>query len=235
MTGSSRPARAAPDDATGAGDARRAAAVADAGSASGAATLVAVTVLNLVVNDDSDGLARHRVDAPGPASSPPATHDAATPSTIHLEPDGLDVVDFGEPPDDVVAVLSERFGKPDEDMTQPCQNKANARSRWVRWADLSVILSTTGFVGYIEGVHFPPGRRALDLSTAKGLSPGDTADRLHQLYGPVPIRQEAPQPGRIANKLFTISDSKTSGKLSGVLEEQGSKTIVSTIFAGQLC
>jgi hypothetical protein len=203
--------------------------------ASGAATLAAIALLNHVVSDDSDGLARLRIDAAGPASSQPATPDAATPGTIQLEPDGLDLIDFGQPTDEVVAVLSERFGRPDEDRTQPCQDRANARSRSVRWADLSVILSPRAFVGYIEGVHFPPGRRALDLPTAKGLSPGDTADRLQQLYGPVPIRQEAPQPGRTVTKLFTISDGRTSGTLSGVLEKQGSRTVVSAIFAGQLC
>ena len=95
--------------------------------------------------------------------------------------------------------------------------------------------STEAFVGYIEGVHFPPGSAALDFSTAKGLSPGDSVGRLHQLYGPVPIRQDAPRPGQIATKLFTISGDRTSDKLSGVLEAQGNKTVVTAIFAGELC
>ena len=98
-----------------------------------------------------------------------------------------------------------------------------------------MIFSTEAFVGYIEGIHFPPGSPALDFSTAKGLSPGDTVDRLHQLYGPVPIRQDTPSPGQIATKLFTISDDRTSDKLSGVLEDQGDKTVVTAIFAGELC
>jgi hypothetical protein len=203
---------------------------------SAAATLVAVTVLNLVLGDDSDGLDRHRTDAPVAASSPATTGpDPAISSPVHLQPDGLDVVDFGQPPDDVTALLSRRLGRPDEDRTQPCQDHGNARSRWVRWADLSVIFSTGAFVGYIEGIHFPPGSPALDFSTARGLSPGDTVDRLHQLYGPVPIRPDTAQPGRSATKLFTISDDGTSAKLSGVLEDQGTKTVVTTIFAGELC
>jgi hypothetical protein len=204
--------------------------------ASGAATLAAITVLNLVLSDDSDGFARHLIDASNPASSRATTApDTATSGTVHLEPDGLDLVDFGQPRDDVIAALSKRLGKPDEDLTQPCQNQANARSRWVRWADLSVIFSADAFVGYIEGVHFPPGSPPLDFSTAKGLSPGDTVDRLRQLYGPVPIRQETPQPGRIATKVFTVSDDKASDKLSGVLEGQGDKAVVTAIFAGELC
>jgi hypothetical protein len=203
---------------------------------SGAATLVAVTVLNLVLGDDSDGLDRHRMNAPVPASSRATTtvSEPAVSGPIHLQPDGLDVVAFGQPPDDVTALLSKRLGRPDEDTTQPCQ-QVNARSRWVRWADLSVIFSAKAFVAYIEGIHFPRGRPALDFSTAKGLSPGDTVDRLHRLYGPVPIRQGTPQPGQIATKLFTISDDRTSDKLSGVLENQGNKTVVTAIFAGELC
>ena len=203
---------------------------------SGAATLVAVTVLNLVLADDSDGLVRRRVDPPVPTSSPTTTvPDAAVSGTIQLQPDGLDVVDFGQPADQVIALLSKRFGRPDEDAAQPCQNQATGQSRWIRWADLSAIFSTTTFVGYIEGVHFPPGRPALDFSTAKGLSPGDTVDRLRRLYGPVPIRPEAPRPGQVPTKLFTISADRTSGKLSGVLEDHGNETVVAAIFAGRLC
>jgi hypothetical protein len=205
--------------------------------ASGAATLVAVTVLDLVLADDSDGFDRHRVNPSIPLSSPATTvPDAAGSGPIQLRPDGLEVVDFGQPPDEVIALLSKRLGEPDEDKAQPCQDRANARARWVRWADLSAVFSPDVFVGYIEGTHFPPGRRpALDFSTAKGLSPGDTVERLHQLYGPVPIRRETPQPGQIATKLFTISDARTSDKLSGVLEDQGNKTVVTAIFAGKLC
>lgn len=203
---------------------------------SAAATLVTVTVLNLVLADDSDGLARRRTSPTIPVSSPTTTPpDAAVSGRVRLQPDGLDVVDFGQPADEVIVLLAKLLGKPDEDAPQPCQHQANARSRWVRWADLSAVFSTGTFVGYIEGVHFPPGSAALDFSTAKGLSPGDTVDRLHQLYGSVPIRQETPEPGQVPTKLFTISDDKTSGKLSGVLEDQGNKTVVATIFAGELC
>jgi len=204
---------------------------------SGAATLVAVTVLNLVLGDDSDGLDRHRISAPIPASSPATTTvpGPALSGPIQLQPDGLDVVDFGQPPDDVIALLSNRLGRPDEDTIQPCENQVDGRSRWVRWADLSVIFSAKAFVGYVEGIHFPPGGRALDFSTAKGLSPGDTVNRLHRLYGPVPVRQNSPQPGQVATKLFTISDDRTGEKLSGVLENQGNKTVVAAIFAGELC
>jgi hypothetical protein len=73
------------------------------------------------------------------------------------------------------------------------------------------------------------------LSTAKGLSPGDTVDRLRQLYGPVPIRQETPQPGRIATKVFTVSDDRANDQLSGVLEGQDNKAVVTASFAGELC
>ncbi len=203
---------------------------------SGAATLVAVTVVNLSRGHDSDGFDRHRIGASSPKTSQAATapHGAKS-GPLVLEADGLQLVDFGQARDSVLEQLSPRLGKPDEDKAQPCRNQRNATSRWVRWADLTVIFSTRMFVGYIDGVHFPPGRPALHLSTAKGLSPGDPVDRLRQLYGDVPIRQETPQPGQIAVKTFAIPDGKPSQTLSGVLENQGSKTVISTIFAGELC
>jgi len=205
--------------------------------AGGTATLVAITVLNIVLGDDSDAFDRRQIDASTPAATISPTMAASDPSTsgkILLRPDGLDLVDFGQPLDDVIAALTKRLGMPDEDKTPPCQSQVDARSRWVRWADLSAIFSGNEFVGYIEGIHFPPGSPALDLSTAEGLSPGDTVDRLQQLYGHVSIRQETPQPGQIATELFTIFED-SSEKISGVLENQGHKTVVTAIFAGQLC
>jgi hypothetical protein len=133
----------------------------------------------------------------------------------------------------VIAVLTGRFGAPDEDRNVTCG--AGKHARWLRWADLSAIFSSTAFIGFIDGVHYPPGRRGLHLATSAGLAPGDGIERLHMLYGQVPIRQQASQPGRPVTQLFTISDPQTGKKLSGVIEDQGSDTIVSTIFAGALC
>lgn len=202
----------------------------------GAATLATVLVLDVVIDDDSGagGLARQRIASIAPISAQATTSSPSlAPGAITLRSDGLGAVDFGDEPDDVLAVLTGALGTPDEDRAQPCG--AGKQARWVRWADLSAVFSTTKFIGFIDGVHYPPGRAPLGLATDAGLMPGDGAERLHQLYADVSVTPEPPQPGRLAAERFTITDAATGANLSGVLEDQGAATIVSTIFAGQLC
>jgi hypothetical protein len=154
---------------------------------------------------------------------------------ITLEADGLGLVDFGQPADTVVATLIDRLGTPDENADQPCEHDPAAHSRWVRWADLSLRFGADGFAAYIEGIHFPPGRQALDFATTGGLSPGDSAERLHQIYGEqVSMRTESPTPGRPATAIFTISRRQDHRVISGVIEPAKSGDVVS-IFAGELC
>jgi hypothetical protein len=206
-------------------------------------TLAVVTVVDTVGDDGArqpEALARQRIasiatQSAAATTQPPGAITGAPPSVpsrFTLEPDGLGAVRFGQPVDGVMSALTEQFGTPDEDRNQPCgQGK---RARWVRWADLSAVFSAT-FIGFIDGVHYPPGRPALHLATAVGLAPGDGIERLHMLYGPVPTRAQPAHPGRPAMQLFTISGPRAGDKLSGVLEDEGGETIVSTIFAGALC
>lgn len=175
------------------------------------------------------------IDYTSAASQPTPAVETAVPGNIQLEADGLNLVHFGQPPGDVIAALSERLGVPEEDDSQPCQSDTGARSHWVRWADLSLRFSTTEFVAYIEGVHFPPGSPALDLGTSKSLSPGDSVERLHEIYGDVPVRHETAQRGQIGAELFTIVDDDSGDKVSGVLEQDNDKQIVTSIFGGHLC
>jgi hypothetical protein len=147
----------------------------------------------------------------------------------------LGLVGFGQPAQTVVATLTSRLGPAEEDAVQPCDNDPAVLSRWVRWADLSIRLDAHGFAGYIEGVHFPPGRAAVDLATAQGLSPGDSAERLRQLYrGSLRLRTQPGRAGRPSTEVFTIS-GRQGGVLSGVIEQQGKSATVASIFAGEIC
>ena len=84
-----------------------------------------VVIANLVSNGDSSGFERHRTSPSAGASAsshPSPTAEATGPSSISLAADGLKMAQFGQPPDEVVAVLSKSLGNPDEDGIQPCEN-----------------------------------------------------------------------------------------------------------------
>ena len=199
------------------------------------ATGLLVLALDFATGGDGSEFPRARIASPNTSVASSATATTTQPA-LTLAPDGLGLVGFGQPARTVVATLTSRLGPAEEDADQPCVNDPAAHSRWVRWADLSIRLDANGFAGYIEGVHFPPGRQALDFATARGLSPGDSADRLRQLYrGSVRMRPEPRTPGRPATKLFTIGDPRDGGVLSGVVEQQGKSAVVTSIFAGRLC
>lgn len=205
----------------------------------GAATVVIVLVVGLFVDNDPArpaGLPRHRIASiePFPTSPAPSSSTAA-PVDFALVSNGLVAVHFGQPAEHVIAKLTRKYGTPDEDSPQPCDGGKQAR--WVRWAGLSAVFSATTakFIGYIDGVNYPPGRPPLDLGTLAGLVPGNSVERVHTLYDPVEIRKQPAQPGRPATELFTIPDPQTTKPLTGVLEDRGGETVVSTIFAGKLC
>jgi hypothetical protein len=206
--------------------------------ASALATLGLVIVLDVLIDDGNSDLPRHQVAAPAStsaASSTPTIADSGPPGDIVLEAGGLGVVQFGEPAIDVVDVFSARLGTPDEDDQQQC-GRTHSPSRWVRWADLSLHFSPGRFTGYIEGIHFPPGRKAFDFATRQGLSPGDSMQRLHELYGnSLRVRTEPPQSGRPASMVATLARAPTTGAMSAVIERQKDHRIVTSIFAGDLC
>jgi hypothetical protein len=201
-------------------------------------TLVLVVVLDVLTGGGNSDLERRQVAAPAStsaASSTSTTADSGPPGDIVLEAGGLGVVQFGEPAIDVVDVFSARLGTPDEDDQQPC-GRTHSPSRWVRWADLSLHFSPGRFTGYIEGIHFPPGRKAFDFATPQGLSPGDSVQRLHELYGnSLRVRTEPAQSGRPASIVATLAHAPTTGPMSAVIEWQKDDHIVISIFAGDLC
>lgn len=202
---------------------------------SGLVTGVIVVSLDFATGGVGSEFPRVRIASPSTSGVSSGAPTTARPA-ITLAPDGLGLVGFGQPANAVVATLTSRLGPAEEDSDQPCEIDPAVHSRWVRWADLSVRLDAHGFAGYIEGVHFPPGRAALDFATAQGLSPGDSAERLRQLYrGSVRVRTEPGRAGRPATEIFTISGERDGEVVSGVIEKQGESATVTAIFAGELC
>jgi hypothetical protein len=203
--------------------------------ASGLVTGLIVLALGLATGGDGSEFPRVRIASPSKSVASSVAPTTARPA-LTLAADGLGLVAFGQPASTVVATLTSRLGPAEEDADQPCENDPAVHSRWVRWADLSIRLDAQGFAGYIEGIHFPPGRKALDFATARGLSPGDSAERLGEIYrGSVRVRTEPGSAGRPATEIFTISGQPGGGALSGVIEKQGKSATVTAVFAGELC
>lgn len=202
-----------------------------------------VAILHLVVDDEPDSaLPRTSVDpaevaTATPSSSAEGEHpDGGGPANIdhlHLRGDGLDMIGFGASEHDVVATLTDVLGPPDEEADEPCEGRPQRLSHWVRWADLSVRTETGTFVGYVEGVHFPPGRTAFDLGTPSGLTPGDPFARAEELYGELELQ---PDPeGQGGAQIFSVEDPAGTSSISGVVESAGDDQTVAAMFAGDLC
>jgi hypothetical protein len=141
------------------------------------------------------------------------------------------MVGFGDSQLDVARTLTDVLGAPDEESDLPCDGHPEVKTHWVRWADLSVVFIAGTFVGYMEGVHVPPGSPPVDLGTQRGLSPGDSLDRARELYGDLRVRhQSLPGPGE--SDIFRFEDPPSQGSMFGVLEDAAE---VITIYAGDLC
>jgi hypothetical protein len=169
--------------------------------------------------------------AAAPSSEPPS-EDPVT--RLHLRGDGLDMVGLGDPQLDVTRTLTDVLGPPDEEGDEPCASHPEHQSHWVRWADLSLRFDGGTFAGWIEGIHFPPGPPALDLTTATGLSPGDPLDRARQLYPGLRVRH-ATAPGQRSADTFSFHDPDGTPKMFGLVEGDGGDQLVASIYAGDLC
>jgi len=203
-------------------------------------TVAVVALLHLVADDEPDALPRTSVDpaaaSPTPTSAAGNVPDGGGTATfdgLHLRGDGLDMVDFGASEQDAVATLTDVLGPPDEESDEPCEDEPERPSHWVRWADLTVRTDGRSFVGYIEGVHFPPGPTAFDFGTPRGLSPGDPLDRARKLYGN--LRLQPDPEGQGGAEIFTVKDPAGTPSISGVVEAAGDEKTVASIFAGELC
>jgi hypothetical protein len=213
-----------------------------------AVTVLVLVALRLVLDDDA---AADTDSLPRSPASPASSGSAAEPSSptepsptwtredarsrLHLTSTGLDMVGFGDSQLDVVRTLTDVLGAPDEDDDLPCDGHPEDQMHWVRWADLSVVFDAGTFIGYMEGVHVPPGSPPVDVGTAKGLSPGDSFERAVEIYGELQLHHQ-PMPGPGESDLFRFEDPPGQGDMFGVVEgtEETGQTVI-TIYAGDLC
>lgn len=213
--------------------------------ASAAATALVLMALHSLTGGTSrDSLPRSRVDPPPASASSPAagptlgataSHGDFGRAHLHLRGDGLELLNFGAGQRDVVNTLTDLLGPPDEETGESCDHEG-ARSHWVRWADLSLRFTRAGLVGYIEGIHYPPGSPPVRLATTRGLRPGARFARARQIYRTsLPPHRQPMGPGRPPVDLFTVVDPPGSPPLTGVVETIRGQLHVTGIFAGDLC
>jgi hypothetical protein len=139
-------------------------------------------------------------------------------------------VRFGEAAPAVLGRLRDLLGIPTEDEAIPCDG---AQRRWVRWADLSIVLERGRFVAWTSGIHFPPGPQPLDLATPEGLAAGDAVSVLGEAYGgTVTLTRE---PGRYEGEQWEFRAVTPSGPISGVIEGDRAAGRVVAVSAGAQC
>ncbi|MGH8937213.1 MAG: hypothetical protein ACRDXD_13295 [Acidimicrobiia bacterium] len=127
------------------------------------------------------------------------TTTALTAELFTLRGDGLDVVDFGDPPELVIAALTAAFGSPDEDSgwigaaTSPYGVCPGEQVRGVRWRDLLVLFSDGDtpygtadpmghFFSYVDSIFFDQ-QDLLGLETEEEIGLGSTRAELEEAYG----------------------------------------------------
>jgi hypothetical protein len=168
---------------------------------------------------------------PAPTSSPAAETPVRPDYGLTLTPTGLRPHLFGAAEGTVVEELTALLGTPTADETEEC---AGRPARWVRWADLGIRLASGRFVGFIEGIHYPPGPPPLAIPTAEGLAPGDPANRLFDLYDRA-LLTEDPAPGASEQEVTQFEITDGSQPLVVVVEGPLESGRVVAISAGSLC
>ena len=148
-----------------------------------------------------------------------------------LTPTGLGPHVFGDAEATVVDALTALLGTPTADEPEEC---AGQPARWVRWADLGIRLASGRFVGFIEGIHYPPGPPPLAIPTAEGLAPGDPASRLFDLYDRA-LLNEVPAPGPAEQEVTQFEITDGSQPLVVVVEGPLESGRIAAISAGSLC
>jgi hypothetical protein len=168
---------------------------------------------------------------PAPTASTAAQAPARPEHGLTLTPTGLGPHRFGDADATVLDALTALLGTPTADETEEC---AGRPARWVRWADLGIRLASGRFVGFIEGIHYPPGPPPLAIPTAEGLAPGDPASRLFQLYDRS-LLNEVPAPDQSEQEVTQFEITDGSQPLLVVVEGPVDSGQVAAISAGSLC
>jgi hypothetical protein len=192
----------------------------------------AVVYLTVRVADMDRGqppFATQRV--PAPAASTAAETPIRPDHGLTLSATGLGPHRFGDAEDTVVDALTALLGTPTADEPEEC---AGQPARWVRWADLGLRLASGRFVGFIEGIHYPPGPPPLAIPTSEGLAPGDPASRLFDLYDRASLN-EVPAPGPSEQEVTQFEITDGSQPLVVVVEGPLESGRIAAISAGSLC
>lgn len=172
--------------------------------------------------------------APTTSTAPTTTiADPAAPSTTNpqagpvvLEPEGLGVVAFGDPAEEVVAELTDVLGRPTDD--RPLGSCPTGEvERLVAFAELAVLIGdregTARFVAWDLGESsgaFPA------LRTAEGVGVGTTLGELRAAYGDrLDVRGDdpfgpgfevqVPAPGRLGGTLTGTESTDTVATVGG--------------------
>ena len=168
---------------------------------------------------------------PPPAASTAAETPIRPDHGLTLMPTGLGPHVFGDAEDTVVDALTALLGIPTADEPEEC---AGQPARWVRWADLGIRLTSGRFVGFIEGIHYPPGPPPLGIPTAEGLAAGDPASRLFDLYDRA-FLNEVPAPGPSEQEVTQFEITDGSQPLVVIVEGPLESGRIAAISAGSLC
>jgi hypothetical protein len=166
-----------------------------------------------------------------PAASTAAETPIRPENGLTLSATGLGPHRFGAAEDTVVDALTALLGTPTADEPEEC---AGQPARWVRWADLGLRLASGRFVGFIEGIHYPPGPPPLAIPTSEGLAPGDPASRLFDLYDRASLN-EVPAPGPSEQEVTQFEITDGSQPLVVVVEGPLESGRIAAISAGSLC
>ena len=168
---------------------------------------------------------------PAPTAATAADTQIPTDYGLTLSATGLGPHRFGDTEATVVDPLTALLGTPTADEPEEC---AGQPARWVRWADLGIRLAAGRFVGFIEGVHHPPGPPPLAIPTAEGLAQGDPASRLFELYKRAALN-EVPAPGPSKQEVTQFEITDGSQPLVVVVEGPLDSGRIAAISAGSLC
>lgn len=162
-----------------------------------------------------------------PAPSTTAATTTTTPAaTIVLRPDGLDLVDFGDPKDPVISVLSTVLGTIDE--TGVGCELGGPGTTTARWEELRVEFAPDGTLRAYN-LRPPPGTSpVLDLRTEAGIGLGSTVAELQAAYGPrLAIPGLGPEFGGMD---FRVTFPGTDRVLLGALTDTSPTGAVTSIF-----
>jgi hypothetical protein len=167
---------------------------------------------------------------PTPFIVPTSTPKPKLPLT--LTPEGLGLVSFGVAGKAAIDQLESILGSPTSDDHWTCAKPAG-EVRLVGWADLGVFAIDDVFVGYVDGLHYPPAfGPLLGLETTDGLGIGLDLKDLKAQYGNR-LKLHPPNGGPDTN--HSKFDIDGEGGIWGVVESGPDGARVITFAAGTTC